>query len=87
MTQAGTGTPTLVLVQDGAALTGSYTGRFGENPIEGSITDNAITFSFTAAGPMGSALVTYSGTVEGAAMSGTMKMGDRAGGTFTGVRK
>ena len=86
-TQAGTGTPTLVLVQDGENLSGTYTGRFGESAIKGTCKDGAITFSFAVNGPMGSAEVTYTGKVEGDAMSGSMQMGSIAGGTFTGKRK
>ncbi len=86
-TQAGTGTPTLVLVQDGEKLTGTYTGRFGKSPITGTIKGNALEFSFTAAGPMGSAEVSYSGTVDGANVSGTMTMGSMAGGNFTGHKE
>ena len=86
-TTAGTGTPTLVLVQQGEMLTGTYTGRFGESPIKGTFKDGAIVFSFEASGPMGSAHVTYNGTVEDDTMSGTMQMGEMAGGTFTGNRQ
>lgn len=86
-TQAGVGTPTLVLVQDGEALTGTYTGRFGESPITGTIHDNDIVFSFTVSGPMGSAKVTYTGVVADDAVSGSMTMGERAGGTFTGKKQ
>lgn len=86
-TQAGTGTPTLVLVQDGEKLTGTYTGRFGKSPITGTIKGNALEFAFTASGPMGSAEVSYSGTVDGASVSGSMKMGSMAGGNFTGHKQ
>ena len=86
-TQAGTGTPTLVLVQDGEKLTGTYTGRFGKSPITGTIKGNALEFSFTASGPMGSAEVSYSATVDGDNVSGTMTMGSMAGGSFTGKKE
>ncbi len=86
-TQAGTGTPTLVLVQDGEKLTGTYTGRMGKSPITGTIKGNALEFSFTASGPMGSAVVSYSGTVDGDNVSGTMTMGSMAGGNFTGHKE
>lgn len=87
-TQAGTGTPTLVLVQTGDALTGTYTGRFGENPITGTTKDAAIEFSFEATGPMGGAAkVVYTGTVDGDSMSGSMTMNGNPGGTFTGKRQ
>lgn len=86
-TSAGTGTPTLELVQDGATVTGTYTGRFGAQPVTGSVAGNALTFSFEVSGMMGSAVVTYQATVDGDAMQGTMSMGNAAGGSFTGVRK
>jgi len=86
-TQAGTGTPTLVLVQNGENLTGTYTGRFGESPIKGTYKDGAIAFSFNVSGPMGSAEVTYTGKVDGDTMNGSMQMGSMAGGTFTGAKK
>lgn len=86
-TSAGTGTPTVLLEQNGARLTGTYRGRFGDQPLTGALEGAAITFSFTVSGPMGSADVTYSGTVAGDEMSGTMRMGDRAGGRFTGRRQ
>jgi hypothetical protein len=86
-TRAGTGTPTLVIVQDGEKLTGTYTGRFGTSPITGTLNGNAIEFSFTASGPMGAAEVTYSGTVDGNSMSGSMKMGEMSGGSFTGKKQ
>src|SRR5215467_4422535 len=83
-TQAGTGTPTLVLIQNGETLTGTYTGRFGTSPIKGTYKDGAIAFSFDVSGPMGSAQVSYTGKVDGDSMSGSMQMGSMAGGTFTG---
>jgi hypothetical protein len=86
-TRAGTGTPTLVLVQDGEKLSGTYTGRFGESPVTGTIKGNALVFSFTGSGPMGSAEVTYTGVVDGADVSGTMTMGAMAGGNFTGHKE
>jgi len=86
-TQAGKGTPTLVLKQDGDTLTGTYTGRFGEVPITGTAKDAAIEFTFEVSGMMGSARVTYTGTVDGDTMSGSMTMNDRPGGTFTGQRE
>jgi len=86
-TQAGTGTPTLVLAQTGNQLTGTYTGRFGEVPVTGTTNDTAIEFSFTISGAMGEAHVVYTGTVEGDTMGGSMKMGQMAGGTFTGKKQ
>jgi len=86
-TSAGTGTPTLMLEQDGGQLSGTYKGRFGDQKLTGSVTGDAIQFSFTVSGPMGSAEVTYNGVVTGGEMSGTMQMGDMAGGKFTGRKQ
>lgn len=86
-TSAGTGTPTVILEQDGAALSGTYKGRFGDQALTGTLDGDAIAFSFTVSGPMGSAEVIYTGTVAGAEMSGTMQMGGRAGGRFSGRRQ
>ena len=86
-TSAGTGTPTLALTQAGSTLTGTYTGRFGAQPVTGAVDGNAIVFSFEVSGMMGSAIVAYQATVDGDAMQGTMSMGDVGGGAFTGVRE
>jgi hypothetical protein len=87
-TQAGTGTPTLVLLQNGDALTGTYTGRMGESPLTGTTKDATIEFSLELTGPMGgTAKVVYTGTVDGDAMSGSMTMNGNPGGTFTGKRQ
>jgi len=85
---AGTGTPTLVLKQDGETLTGTYTGRFGTSPVKGKLSGNGIEFSSTVTGPMGgSGDVTYQGTVDGASMSGTVSLGPMGDGTFTGTKQ
>jgi hypothetical protein len=86
-TSAGTGTPTLVLEQTGDALTGTYTGRFGPQQVTGNVEGEQITFGFEVSGPMGSAQVVYTGTVDGDTMSGSMQMGSMAGGNFTGRRQ
>jgi hypothetical protein len=86
-TSAGTGTPTVVLQQDGASLSGTYRGRFGTHPLTGTLKGDAIMFAFTVSGPMGSAEVTYTGTVAGDTMKGTLRMGEQAGGRFTGRRQ
>jgi hypothetical protein len=84
-TSAGTGNPTLVLVQNGENLTGTYTGRFGESPVKGTFKDGAIAFSITVKGPMGEAEINYVGKVDGNAMSGTAQ-GPMGAATFTGKK-
>jgi len=85
-TSAGTGNPTLVLVQNGENLTGTYTGRFGESPVKGTFKDGAIAFSLTVKGPMGEAEIKYAGKVDGDTMSGTAQ-GPMGAATFTGKKK
>jgi hypothetical protein len=85
-TQAGTGTPTLELVQQGEVLSGTYNGRLGVAPITGTVKGDALEFSFTASGMMGAVTVTYSGTLADDEVSGTVKLGDLGEGTFTGKR-
>lgn len=82
-TSAGTGTPTMVLKQNGETeITGTYTGRFGEMPVKGKKDGNKFTISFEVQGME----ITYSGTLDGDTMSGTMKLGDMGDGKFTGKR-
>ncbi len=82
----GKRSPTLVLQQQGNALTGTYTGGFGTAPVTGNVNGSNFTFSFTARAMMREMHVTYEGKVTGNTMAGAIKaaMGE---GTFTGVRK
>ena len=82
-TSAGSGTPTMVLKQNGETeITGTYTGRFGEMPVKGKRDGNKFTISFEVQGTE----ITYSGTLDGNTMQGTMKMGEMGEGTFKGSR-
>src|SRR5689334_19753518 len=64
-TDAGSGTPSFVLKQDGEKLTGTYTGTFGTADVTGSVKGDAITITFTAAA-FDNAKVTYTGKIESA---------------------
>lgn len=79
----GTGTPTVVLKQDGETLTGTYKGRYGESPVKGTIKGNEIKFSTTIS-PQGQDLeITYSGTVDGSTMKGKASFGSFGEGSFS----
>jgi len=83
-TQAGSGTPTVTLKQDGEKLTGTYSSQvFGEQKVTGSIKGNAITFGFTGAVEGTSITVTYTGTVDKTTMKGKVTLGELGEGTFT----
>jgi hypothetical protein len=87
-TPAGTGTPTLVLNQDGEKLSGMYkSNQFGEAPITGTLKGNTINFAFDLNIEGNAVTVTYTGTVEKDTMSGSLKFGEYADGTFTGKKK
>jgi hypothetical protein len=84
-TDAGNGTPTFVLKQDGDKLTGKYNGQFGDAPVTGTVKDNDVTIEFEASG----AKVTYKGKVDsaGTKMEGTCDYAGQAKGTFTATKK
>src|SRR5262249_44074359 len=88
-TDAGTGTPTVTLRQQGDSLTGRYSSQLlGEADLKGTVKDNKLTFSFTVNVQGTSLLVTYSGAVESKdVLKGTVDLGGQGSGTFTGKRQ
>jgi hypothetical protein len=88
-TEAGTGTPQVTFKQDGEKLTGHYSSTvLGEADLTGTVTGQAIRFSFTASVQGNAFEVTFSGTVEDAGtMKGTVSFAGLGEGTFTGKRK
>jgi hypothetical protein len=88
-TEAGTGTPTVTLKQDGDKLTGHYSSAtLGEADLVGTVKGQDVNFTFDA-DLMGQAVkVTYAAKAESAtAMKGTIDIGGLASGTFTGKRQ
>src|SRR5438093_5208763 len=88
-TDAGTGTPTVTLKQDGEKLTGHYSSAtLGEADLTGSIKDKEFKFTFNADAQGTALTVTYTGTVEGKdSMKGSVDLGGLAQGTFTAKRQ
>jgi hypothetical protein len=84
---AGTGTPHFSLKQQGTAVSGTYKGALGEAPVTGSVKGNAVTIQFRVDAQGMEMDVIYKGTVDGAAMSGTVTLGDFGEGKFTGKKK
>ena len=83
-TSAGSGSPVLVLKQENDTLiTGTYTGTFGEAPVQGTIKINKIDLKFSASGMS----MEYIGTIDGNSMKGKSIFGTMGEGTFTGLRK
>jgi hypothetical protein len=83
-----TGTPTVMLKQDGETLSGTYSSQvFGEQKVTGTIKGSAITFEFTASLEGNAIKVTYSGTVDKATMKGKVSLGELGEGTFTAKKQ
>jgi hypothetical protein len=81
----GTATPDLELKQDGTKITGTYTGRYGSFPLEGSLNGKVITFSFTMSAEGQSVTMTYTGEVAADALSmkGTASLGEMGDATWS----
>lgn len=88
-TDAGTGTPTVTLKQQGDTLTGHYSSQvLGEADLKGMVKDRKITFSFKADVQGTSLTVSYTGTVESNdSLKGTVDLGGMGTGTFTAKRQ
>ncbi|MEP6492501.1 MAG: hypothetical protein ABJF01_07480 [bacterium] len=88
-TDAGSGTPTVTLKQQGDSLTGHYSSQtLGEADFKGSVKAQKISFSFGVDMQGTAVSITYSGTIEGNdAMKGTVDFGGMGGGTFTAKRQ
>jgi hypothetical protein len=88
-TDAGSGTPTVTLKQEGEKLTGHYSSQnLGEADLTGTVKGQEITFSFSADAQGTPLTVSYTGTVESKdSMKGTVDLGGLAQGTFTAKRQ
>lgn len=80
----GSGTPTVVMVQDAeGGITGNYSGQLGNTPITGKA--NGSDFEFAISSEAGS--VTYKGALqEDGSVKGTLDLSGMASGTFTGKK-
>ena len=86
-TSAGTGSPTIVLKQDGEKLSGQYAGQFGESPVTGRIKRADFIFSLAVDVQGTTATITYTGKVEKDTVKGTVTLAEMGEGTFVGKRK
>lgn len=85
--QQGTSNPTVTLEQDGQELTGHYSSQtLGEADVTGTVNGSEVTFSFDAEAGGQSIPVSYTATVEGDTMSGSLNLAGQAAGTFTAER-
>jgi hypothetical protein len=87
-TDAGAGTPTLTLKQDGEKLTGHYTGQLGDVDVSGSVKGSDFTFGFSSDLQGNKLDVTYKGSVVNKdQVKGTLSIAGLGNGTFTGKRQ
>ena len=87
-TDAGGGTPTFTLKQDGDKLTGHYVGTFGEADVTGTVKGKDFTIQYSADAQGTKIDITYKGTVETKdSVKGTMSIAVLGEGTFTGKRQ
>lgn len=88
-TDAGTGTPTVTLKQQGDSLTGHYSSQLlGEAELKGTVKDNKLAFTFHTEVQGTAVVVSYTGTVESKdALKGSVDIGGAATGTFTAKRQ
>lgn len=71
-------TQTYTFKTDGNKLTGTVSGRRGDTPLEGTVDGNKITFSVTRQTQNGEMKMSYSGTVDGDSIKGTVQVGDNS---------
>lgn len=86
VTENGTGTPAVVLKQEGEKLTGTYeSARSGLRQIEGTVKGDKITFTVKASSSGGVDL-NFSGTIIGDTITGTADFSGQGSATFSAKR-
>jgi hypothetical protein len=85
----GTATPGLELKQDGAKITGTYTGRYGSFPLDGTLKGRTIAFSFTMSAEGQTVSMSYTGEVAADALSmkGTASLGEMGDATWSAKKQ
>ncbi len=77
---AGSGTATFVLKQEGDRITGSYSGALGEAKVSGSVKGDEVEWAFETED---AGKVVYKGKLDGAKIKGTAEYGQLGKGTFS----
>lgn len=87
-TEAGSGTPTVTLKQDGEKLTGHYSGQLGDTDVTGSVKGSDFSFAFSSDVGGQKIDVTYKGTIVNKdELKGTLSIVGLGEGTFTAKRQ
>lgn len=80
---AGSGSPTFELKQEGEKVSGTYHGQFGDAKVTGTVKGDKIELNFGNE----TASVKYSGTIESpTSMKGTVDYGEVGKGSFTATK-
>lgn len=78
----------VILKQAGEKLSGTYAGRYGTEPLTGTVTGDDIVFELNMNAEGQSLKVVYKGRVQNAGnMKGEVEFGEFGNGTWTGVKK
>ena len=85
----GTATPALEFRQEGEKITGSYTGRYGVSPLEGTLKGLALQFTVKMEAEGQVVLLGFSGEVaaDGQTMKGKAVLGDLGEGPWTAKKE
>lgn len=85
----GISRPTLTLKQEGEKLTGTYTGRYGTSPIEGTLKGRAIELWVTVDVEGQKVEMSFTGEVaaDGQSMRGDADLGQAGDATWTATRE
>jgi hypothetical protein len=88
-TDAGSGTPTVTLKQQGDTLTGHYSSQLlGEVDLKGTVKDQTFRFTISTTIQETTVVVTYAGTRDGNdGLKGTVDFGGMGSGSFTAKRQ
>ena len=78
---------TLVLIQTGDAITGNYTGQFGEAPVTGIANGNDVTLTYHVEMQGVPLDVTYVGKIQGHSFSGKVVVHGFGEGSFKGTKQ
>jgi hypothetical protein len=73
--------------QEGESLTGTHVGQMGEVPLKGTVKGNQIAYTITIDMQGQQFTITYSGKIEGDAITGTADFGGMATGKWTVKRR
>jgi hypothetical protein len=81
----GTGTPAIEFRQDGEKITGSYTGRYGTSPLEGTLKGQTIQFRVRVEAEGQTVAMDFSGEVaaDGQTMKGKAVLGELGDATWS----